>query len=121
MRQNGQNGLMTKTPTLLILGLALLSPAFAEDESGNAMYPSCKGLVDGKWTTRREAQCAGVITATLAMAKLGEIATSCPPTGVTHKQAQRVVVHYLDQHPERLHLPLSELASEALSKAWPCS
>ena len=116
-----QNDLMTKAPALLIVSLALLSPAFAEDESGNAMYPSCKGLVDGKWTAGREAQCAGIITAALAMAKIGEITTSCPPTGVTHKQAQRVVVHYLDQHPERLHLPLSELASEALSKAWPCS
>ena len=112
---------MTKAPALLIVSLALLSPSFAEDESGNAMYTSCKGLVDGKSTAGREAQCAGIITATLAMAKIGEIATSCPPTGVTHKQAQRVVAHYLDQHPERLHLPLSELASEALSKAWPCS
>ena len=116
-----QNDLKTKAPALLIVSLALLSPSFAEDESGNAMFPSCKGLVDGKWTAGREAQCAGVITATLAMAKIGEITTSCPPTKVTHKQAQRVVVQYLDQHPERLHLPLSELASEALSKAWPCS
>ena len=51
-----QNDLKTKAPALLIVSLALLSSSFAEDESGNAMFPSCKGLVDGKWTAGREAR-----------------------------------------------------------------
>ena len=47
----------------------------------------------------------------------------CIPTneGVTTGQIGLVVYQYLDQHPERLHLPASHLVIEAVSSGFPCS
>jgi len=45
----------------------------------------------------------------------------CPSEGVTLAQAVRIVLKFLQDHPERLHLRGSELAEDALSKAFPCS
>jgi hypothetical protein len=44
----------------------------------------------------------------------------CRPDGVTMGQEVAVVVKYIDEHPEDLHLEFLLLASEALAKAWPC-
>jgi hypothetical protein len=43
----------------------------------------------------------------------------CPPR-VPPQQAQRVVVLYMEQHPEQLHLDFKVLALRALQQAWPC-
>lgn len=44
----------------------------------------------------------------------------CAPTTGTVTQAVRVVVKYLDDHPERLHDHFDILAVEGLRNAWPC-
>jgi hypothetical protein len=44
----------------------------------------------------------------------------CQRAGVTGNQAQRVVIRWLEMHPEKLHLDFRELAMEALVNTWPC-
>ncbi|HEV2112583.1 MAG TPA: Rap1a/Tai family immunity protein [Terriglobales bacterium] len=41
-------------------------------------------------------------------------------TGMTTGQAIRVIVKYLKDHPENLHLPAVVLSLEALQNAFPC-
>jgi hypothetical protein len=45
----------------------------------------------------------------------------CSPDGATFLQAERVVVRYLEIHPEKLQMNFQRLATAALREAWPCS
>jgi hypothetical protein len=45
---------------------------------------------------------------------------SCPPSPVTMQQYVRVVVKYLNDHPEKLHLGRAQLVGESLGNAFPC-
>jgi hypothetical protein len=44
----------------------------------------------------------------------------CPDEAVTTGQTVRVVLKYLEDHPEELHLNNAVLAEKALAKAFPC-
>jgi hypothetical protein len=44
----------------------------------------------------------------------------CTPSGVTYPIMTKVVVVYLDRHPERLHLGAQLLIDEAFTQAYPC-
>jgi hypothetical protein len=44
----------------------------------------------------------------------------CSPDGVTMQQYIRVVVKFLNDHPEKLHLGRAHLVGEALGNAFPC-
>jgi hypothetical protein len=45
----------------------------------------------------------------------------CLPKGVITEQGLKVLVKYMDDHPEKLHDRTAELAFRAFVKAWPCS
>lgn len=45
----------------------------------------------------------------------------CVPNGVTSEQGKKVVVKYLENHPEKLHWVAWGLAHNALLEAFPCS
>jgi hypothetical protein len=45
---------------------------------------------------------------------------SCPPAEVKVIQFTRIIHKYIDEHPERSHMPTRYLASEALIRAFPC-
>ncbi len=42
------------------------------------------------------------------------------PKGAKAGQIEKVVVKYLNEHPEKLHLSASSLVAAALSEAFPC-
>ena len=44
----------------------------------------------------------------------------CYPETVAVQQLTRVVIRYLEQHPETLHLPPVLTVTEALREAFPC-
>lgn len=44
----------------------------------------------------------------------------CPPEGVTMQQYIRVIIKFLNDHPEKLHLGRAHLVDEALGSAFPC-
>jgi Rap1a immunity proteins len=45
----------------------------------------------------------------------------CVPGDIVMLQAPKVVVHFLETHPERLHEPAIVLMIDALRSAWPCA
>jgi hypothetical protein len=50
----------------------------------------------------------------------GPLKRACIPQEVTNGPLVRVVVGFMDQHPDRLHYRLSVLAIGALTQEWPC-
>ncbi len=44
----------------------------------------------------------------------------CPPKNSNFSQIARIIVKYLKNNPEKLHLPAVTLALTALHDAWPC-
>lgn len=93
-----------------------------DTSSGNNMLPSCKMAIDGQgpmdvWA----AHCSGVIAAlTYVSPALSDDERFCPPQGYSVLQARRIVVRYMETHPEDLHTNYIVLALRALQRAWPC-
>jgi hypothetical protein len=113
---------MTVKWPLVFTLLFASSPAFATSEydSGNSMLPHCKALVEGKPPGFWGGHCAGIIdTWSFVSTSLPESDRFCAPN-VPPLQAQRVVVRWLETHPENLHLSFKGLALSALKEAWPC-
>jgi len=45
---------------------------------------------------------------------------ACSPSNASTAQAVRIVVKYLRDNPERLHMPASVLVTDAIRSAFPC-
>lgn len=107
-----------------VIALCFSTSALAQSNasSGNVMLPYCKAYL------AREARsefiqgvCAGSVAAQLFLAHgLNQGLKSCPPDEATVDQAARVVVAYMEAHPEKLHHPLQAIIVLAYMKAWPC-
>jgi Rap1a immunity proteins len=91
--------------TTTLLG-ALMSSAQAVDLDGNALLREC--------SLRQMQFCQGYSFG------IAQVTENCRPKGAMGRQATEVVLQYLRQHPERLHLPGEQLVKEAYAKAWPC-
>jgi Rap1a immunity proteins len=116
----------------ILLALLVLSasaaPFAAQDvdtQSGNFMFESCRIALhsrenreynEDKIEAWRDGVCEGTING---------IAFSspylCPAKEVTKGQELRVVVKYLGDHPEKLHLSGLQLIHDALQQAFPCN
>jgi hypothetical protein len=67
----------------------------------------------------RTGYCMGVVAALMfSLPAVGRIV--CLPKGVTLGQGAKVLVKYMDDHPEELQERTEQLAARALMKAWPC-
>ena len=104
------------TATLLLL---LASPVSYSLVTGNKLVEYCKPD-DGDiyW-----GMCRGYISGVYDRQYWVEDSEfkSCPPDGVTLEQMTSVVIKYLTDRPEQLHIQASVLVSVAISLAWPCS
>jgi hypothetical protein len=102
------------------------SPALTPD--GNGLLQAC-----GTEKIRTDAEkfnygyCAGVVDAVSRMMQLHSSPKNwkaplavCYPKGVTQDQLERVVVKYLQDHPEALHMMNVALVEAALNHAFPC-
>lgn len=117
------NDPIPRLPLIVILLCVLGRPAFAEQDfdSGNYMLPHCKALVDDKPPGVWQGQCGGIIDTLMWVgSSLPEPNRFCPPAHIPPSQAHRVVLRYLEQHPEKLHEGFKGLAFSALMEAWPC-
>jgi hypothetical protein len=105
---------------ILSVVLGSVEPLHAgQTQSAKWAMPGCHELVDrqGYGEQFRQGICAGQVNALMDLAnELG----LCAPAGMTSGQAYRVVVQYIDDHPARQNEMFTELAWEALRKAWPC-
>jgi len=121
---------------ILIAGLLQYSPASAADNvDGNALMERCKsvnkigeqGVVLGKTETNNLMYCLGYFNGFMGMydnsVMLDNFKTKpyCVPQGVNWKPLARIVVDFLENHPELLHQPQEALTVMALSEKFPCS
>ena len=63
--------------------------------------------------------CSGIVEGTMWSLQIAKLV--CLPNGMTLGQGLKVLVKYMDDHPEELHEKTAELAARAFVKAWPCS
>ena len=118
-----------RTLTLGCLVLLLMLPTVTagaqtgvDTDSASWIMPACRAELSGSmsldmWFTA--GVCTGEVNATLGIAMAeGWV---CAPREVTHDQADRVVVQYIDARPTRMHEDFVNLALEALKAAWPCA
>ena len=92
-------------------------------DSGNYFLPACKAFASETFYENAldEGVCAGVVKAVSQVGKrLDPKWRSCTPGETTLAQRVRVVISFLEAHPERLHEDFTPLAVEALRQAWPC-
>jgi hypothetical protein len=107
------------------MGTSSGSPSPEEDvTSGNWLLVSCQLSVrsmddsafhENTFESYREGFCNGLVEGVSnASSKV------CRKEEVTNGQELRVVLKYLQDHPEELHLRSSALVEKALAKAFPC-
>jgi hypothetical protein len=92
--------------TAAILAASLTTPAHGSD--GKNLQKSCKLEPYG--------YCLGFVAGVYA-------ATSepfCNPPSVKDRELRSIVVKYMNDHPEKLHLGQAELVVEAYKAAFPC-
>jgi hypothetical protein len=65
-----------------------------------------------------EAYCFGVVDGT--MGTLISTGSICLPSGVTLSQGIRIVITFMERHPELLNNDMRWIADEAFHKAFPC-
>ena len=66
--------------------------------------------------------CLGVITALLdTVSLMAPKYRFCRPATATYGQAVRVVISYIEAHPQDMHEDYTGLAMVALLEAWPCA
>jgi hypothetical protein len=62
-----------------------------------------------------QGRCAGIVETPMALST-----DACVPDKVTIGQAIRVIVKYVNDHPNNMHLDFKVLGEAALKQAWPC-
>lgn len=96
--------------------------------TGNELLQSCKNAASENPTKNASFTagfCLGSMQSigdllTFVNAGLKPEARVCLPATVTNGQASRVVVKYLQDNPEKLHLNGTALVVMAIQKAFPC-
>ena len=114
----------------LVIMLALVSPAGRAaqdgDGSGLALLRDCEEGLRASGDFARARHCSGVVRgAARTLARLqqdGRVtdARACLPAGTTDARLVTVVVQYLSEHPDELHLPDVQLVVAAVEAAFPC-
>jgi hypothetical protein len=119
---------------VIFIGLIFLlvgASAKAEELSGdgNELLRDCEESLHGKLVADaiRAGTCLGYLSGIVdmhvvyAQSGIPNLPISCiPPGGVSLRQVQRVVVKYLQEHPEELHYKRFTLVNIALLHAFPC-
>ncbi len=124
---------MLKT-TILIVFLLICTSSIIHAGDGNDLIQNCKlavaiedrnsdSLSDTDWM--KATHCLGLIDGVSGLNALYQglkyRTTFClPQNGLQSIQGARIVVKYLEEHPELLHKSDVELTALALQKAYPC-
>ncbi len=140
---------LVQTVTMAVLLSLVVSPLAAKEyplSSGSGLLSACKqgvarteGATLSNFDKARGLMCAAYIKGfveghdTMAIllatrqyggkaanSKMETFRLFCYPETVAVQQLTRVVIRYLEQHPETLHLPPVLTVTEALREAFPC-
>jgi len=120
--------------TIGLLSLSLPAWSIADNADGNKLLSDCGPLIaflDGESVDLDRDKshgigfCLGLMQGMLHMNQVYEYqlkgaALFCAPNSTTNGQAARIVVKYMRDHPEELHMPDSVLTFTALRAAFPC-
>jgi hypothetical protein len=111
----------------LVLALTQVGLAEGKEDSSSAdaIMPGCRAFVKGELSSSyiegyMQGECVGIIRGLVDAAYLQRPSPFCVPDDATNGQMVRVVVSYIDRHPERMHQSFAYLAFDALKEAWPC-
>lgn len=102
---------------LLVAGTAHAEGAFTGNEIGQGcaiVATPTNSPPDNLW---QAGVCMGVMSTVIQIMDRGVF---CTPQGANRQQYARVIMRYLNQHPERLHEPLWVLIVGALAESFPC-
>ena len=111
------------------VAIMVSATAFAADapvDTGNYLLRQCREaikIIDGKDGDIQDASyCFGFVRATYSALQMDASDFGvCPPSGgVTGEQGVRIVVKFLNEHPERLHEDAFVLAFVAMGQAFVC-
>jgi hypothetical protein len=100
---------ISKFTTAAILAASLTTPAQAEID-GNWLKDTCNNESPGYMGF-----CRGYVVGVSQFSRF-----PCAPVGMGMVQEVAIIVKYLADHPERLHVPAKELVGEAVNNAFPC-
>ncbi len=116
----------------MIAGLLASSAASGQDPpypySGDRIFPACEqDLADyannrnATGNTFFQGLCVGMVATTFLYAESRpDLFKVCVPKEAEVSQAIRVVVQYVDRHPEQLHEDSRRIVLIAMQQAWPC-
>jgi len=105
----------------------LSSTAYPNDHSANEMLPYCKALANGNTeamanllkkdinkTSDLFGVCYGVVETLVIVLDVNHLV--CFPKGVTYSQASKIMIRYMEEHPQFLHVPYAAVGMEALKE-----
>lgn len=118
---------LDKLSALLIAAISS-SFAIAKDiGSGNHLLNACNTFMsdnkqDMSYSEGLDAgYCVGLVSGIAETIISSDSPTACfPKSSVTREQTVRIVVKYLNNHPEQLHLSASSLVMVSFEEAFPC-
>ena len=112
---------------LCLIDAALIGSATAQSnvQGVNLAFLGCKGFVEDQAKNAELVSaanfCSGVVH---GLAYVGKILPpeqqSCAPPTSDARQLARVVINYIEAHPQRMHEDFRMLTLEAFHQAWPC-
>jgi hypothetical protein len=106
---------------LLLLGATSSAMAF----TGTNDVEGCRAAASGIKTSDYElvfaaGLCTGIVEGLMWSLPVAANKILCKPEGMTIGQELKVLVKYMDDHPEELQESTMQLATSAFIKAWPC-
>jgi len=108
---------------IFLTGIACAQNTNHSFTDGNDLREACGRLVVGQ-PGFAAGHCFGLLEGyfnVVEAAPVPDFPTHCVPGAVTWVELAKVVVKYLDEHHEKLHLPAVLLISQATHDAFPCS
>ena len=97
--------------------------AICKGEPGNRPL-TCKYFVAGALQALWVGAARGATLATgkkIPIKKIDEYLGFCQSEGVSTSQALEITYKYMQEHPETLNFPVSEIIRGALAQSFPCS
>jgi hypothetical protein len=89
-------------------------------DAGTDAQKSCQALVDGG-DARLAGACEGMIETAMVFApNMPADSRGCPPAQGSVLESAKVMLRYLDNHPDRLSEAGITLAIESFRDTWPC-
>jgi Rap1a immunity proteins len=107
-----------------VCGCVLATSPCKALETGNEIREPCRAALLRPVPVASAAMaefCIGFVQAILNIRpRLERLSNFCPPNDTTTEQAARVMLKFLDDHPEDTHLRPEFLAVRAFQTTWPC-